>query len=127
MPAIGDPFSGLRHAKSVLLVPLLPLDDRPADRLTQLSHIVAVARQLLGLVAVGQRQVQTVALQGLTSPLEIGPRQSADQPLAVAMMPDVLGLGDLKGLVEPAVGQRTFRLLDSQDQHDKAPSRCERR
>ena len=81
-----------------------------------------------GATRIGANQrVSASSSPGLTSPLEIGPRQSADKPLAVAVMPDVLGLGDLKCLVEPAVGQRTFRLLDSQDQHDKAPSRCERR
>jgi len=127
VPAVGDSLPGLRDPDGPLLMTMLPLDNRPAYGLSQLRHIGGVARQLLGLVAVGQRRIQSAAGQGLTTPLHIGPCKPTEKSLTVPMTPDVIGPGDLEGLVEPPVGQRTLRLFDTQDQHDKAPSRCERR
>jgi hypothetical protein len=122
-PAVGRIVSGLGNAKSILLVFLLMLSNRSANRFTKPGDVGRIAGQFLGLVAVGQRRLEPTSLQILPAALNERPRESADEPLTVTVTPDVIGLGDLEGLVKPVVGQRTLGLFDSQDQHCKAPFR----
>ena len=109
---LGDP-------QRLLLMNLLFLEDGVADRRPKLGHFRQGPAELLGLVAVGQRRLETMSGQILLPALKHGPRQPADEPLTVMMAANLLGLGDLVRLIEPAVRQRTLSLSDSQDQHGR--------
>ncbi len=120
-PAILHVLLGLRDPQCLLLLGLLVLDDGLANRRPKLGDLRQGPAELLGLVAVGQRRLETMGGQILLPALNHGPRQPAEEPLTVMMAAHILRLGDLVGFIKPAVRQRTLSLSDSQDQHGRTP------
>jgi hypothetical protein len=114
-PAVLNVLLRLGDPQRLLLMNLLFLDNGVTDRRTQLGHFRQGPAELLGLVAVGQRRLKPMGGQILLPALNHGPRQPADKPLTVVMAANILRLSDLIGFIEPAVGQRTLSLSDSQD------------
>jgi len=121
-PAVLDVLPGLGDPQRLVLLGLLVLHEGLADRRPQLADLRQVAAQLFGLVAVEQGRLKPPGRQALLTPVNQGPGQPADETLPVMMLANILRLGDLERLIEPAVRQRTFRLSDSQDQHGETSS-----
>ncbi|MHC4521565.1 MAG: hypothetical protein ACYTAS_23485, partial [Planctomycetota bacterium] len=120
-PTIGHILSSLGDPKRILRMPSLAFGDCPANHVAKLSRIRRVSGQLLRLVAVGQRRLKPAGVKILTTAAEERPGEPADEPLTLAMTPDIIRLSDREGLIKPVVSQRTLSLFDSQDQHFRAP------
>ena len=114
-PALVDVPLGFRDPQRLLLMALLVLHHGLADRGPKRGDLGHHAAQLLGLVAVEQSRLEPVRRQVLLPAPDDGPGQPADEPLTVSVASNIFRLGDLEGFIKPAVGQRTFRLSDSQD------------
>ena len=80
---------------------------RLGPKLRNLRHQSA---QPAGLVGVGGGVGQAAGVEVLVAALHQRPHQLADEPLAAAVAPHVVAVGEGEGLVQPPVGQRTFRL-----------------
>jgi hypothetical protein len=119
MPTVVDPSLGLGEPQSLLLMALLLLSHGGTDGRPKLSDLREIPAQRLGLIAVSQRRTKLIGLEARLPALNQRPGEPTGQQLALTMPSDIVGPGDFKRLVEPAVSQRMFRLFDSQDQHRK--------
>ena len=114
-PAVFNVLFCLLDPQRVVLPGLLVLDNGVADSRTKLGNLRQGPGKLLRLVAVGQCRLEAVAGQVLLPSLHQRPGEPADELLTVTVPSNLVRLGDLESLIEPAVCQRTFRLSDSQD------------
>jgi hypothetical protein len=115
-----DVVAGRGDEMSVAPLGLLPDEHRLDSRRAQLGHGRRVSRELLGLLAVGQRLRRVPRAQVHAAAVDERGGEPRDQGLPAPVFAEPGQADEVVRLVEPPVGDRHLGLFELEDHHGPA-------